>query len=114
MRDWHVSCVLCRKNLVWSFCAFAQVTLIALYGLWGLMPAHLCFPKWLVSSCFAIYVFHSLIYDVFAISIGWTWIPFPVPAFVPFVSALVGVLCLTFCLRRYSPRLGKLFLGGRC
>lgn len=97
-------------------CLYPSGNLLMVLSLWMLMPS-VRLPKWLLSSCFVIYVFHSLVYDLWKYAMGrcevleWVSNVFP---FAPFFVAL-GICCaLTYVVRNHCPKVGVVLFGGRC
>lgn len=97
-------------------CLYPLGNLLLVLSLWMLMPS-VRLPKWLVSSCFAIYVFHSLVYEFWKYAMArcevleWVSNVFP---FAPFLVALGMCCALTYVVRNYCPKVGVVLFGGRC
>ena len=122
MKDWKLRFLvglfcLCG-GLISGFVPYANALsqLLFISGIWFLMPS-VRMPVWVVSSCFALYVFHSPIYMVFNFLINKIevvkYLVGAMPLF-PFCITLVICYSMTFAIRNYCPRLGLILFGGRC
>lgn len=89
----------------------------AVWTIFVLMPT-VQLPKWVVSSCFAIFVFHSLVFKVYETMISRCGILIlsesRICSLIPLALALGSCYIATFVLRKYLPRFGEFLLGGRC
>lgn len=88
---------------------------LALVGIWSVVPTW-AFPSWLVRNTFALYVFHDMVFAHLKVLIGHGRFSFvySIPGFIIMAIISVGISIVgSEVLRRKTPRLTRLLLGGR-